>query len=394
MKASTTIYAGSLVCVDGNGLALPAADTSGYNFVGVADEQVTSAASGSYYIRVRTGGDIKLPAVSIAQTMIGDVMYVVDSSDFDDSAGVSNNVQIGTLTQYVSATEGWVDILSATSVPAAATAVSFADGSTLVHEATLTAVDVDAALEELHTEFDDHICEDGAGSSAVSPGTNREHFAGAVAAVGCGVAIRVRSDGSGTTAKYLLAITADYAAGGYPIVSDADPTNVTKQPELYGPSAIGASTNGWAYQVYYQLNSGINTTTSAAGKPIFCGAAGILAIAKPTTGSCWICGSVLSAAADGEIQIMLPACSNPQFTTAYTVTAGDAAANLLDIDTGWGVNPVSFSYFILSSNIVVSGKDEVVTIGTGGAGQIRIADGAATYNTVQNDVVYLIAWLY
>jgi hypothetical protein len=91
---------------------------------------------------------------------------------------------------------------------------------------------------------------------------------------------------------------------------------------------------------------------------------------------------------------MLPACPNPQFTTAYTVSAGDAAANLLDIDTGWGVNPVSFSYFILSSNIVVSGKDEVVTIGTGGAGQIRIADGAATYNTVQNDVVYLIAYLY
>jgi hypothetical protein len=170
----------------------------------------------------------------------------------------------------------------------------------------------------------------------------------------------------------------------------------TKQPEFYGPAAITASTNGWAYRVYRQLNTGVNSTGVSAGAPVFCGAAGILAVAKPgaAAGSVWICGSWLSSAADGEAEILLPAQANPTYTETHTVTAGEAAANLVDIDTGWSVGPASFSYAIRrdTTNIAQHGSDEVISIPS--AGTVRIADGGATYNTTADDIIYFTAWMY
>ena len=56
MKASTTIYKGGLVVVDNTtGLAEPATATTGKTPVGVAEETVTSASSGTYMIQVRRG---------------------------------------------------------------------------------------------------------------------------------------------------------------------------------------------------------------------------------------------------------------------------------------------------------------------------------------------------
>ncbi len=43
VAANTKIYAGSLVCVNAAGYAVPAADTSGYRFAGVALEQVDNS---------------------------------------------------------------------------------------------------------------------------------------------------------------------------------------------------------------------------------------------------------------------------------------------------------------------------------------------------------------
>jgi len=395
MKASTTIYMGAHVCVDTNGQALPAADTAGYKYVGIADERVTSAASGSYYVRVRTGHDVELPCTSVTQAMTGNWLYVVDDEYVDDTAGSVNKVAVGKLRTFISTTRAIVDISTSQAAATDGTAVSFATGAAVVKLAALATATVSAAIDEAYTNIDDVFCNDGDGTTTASPGTNRGVFAKAVAAVGAGVSYRVLADGAGITAKYLVACSADSAGNGVPVVTHADSNNLTRQPDFYCPSAIGAGVLGWAYRVYRQLDSGIDTTTLTAGDPVFLSStAGQTVIAAPALGTKLIVGKALSSQANGEIEYLLPAQANPMFTQAHTVDAGEAAANLVDINTGWGVNPVAISYVITRAGIVVSGKDEVVTIGTGGAGIVRIADGGATYNTTLNDVIYLICWRY
>lgn len=107
MKASTTIYAGSLVMLDSNGLALPAAaSASNKGVVGVATETVTSAASGSYYVHVQEGIFL-FDATSIAQGNENSLMYASADNTFDETQGVNEPVA-GRLVEYVSATSGWI----------------------------------------------------------------------------------------------------------------------------------------------------------------------------------------------------------------------------------------------------------------------------------------------
>ena len=37
-------------------------------------------------------------------------MYAVDDHTFDDAAGPANDIKVGLLVKYVSATKGWIDI--------------------------------------------------------------------------------------------------------------------------------------------------------------------------------------------------------------------------------------------------------------------------------------------
>jgi hypothetical protein len=112
VAAATKIYAGSLVCVNSDGYAVPAADTSGYRFVGAAMEQMdnSSGANGDQVVRVRRSGVFEFDAVSITQAMVGDAMYAVDDHTFDDASGPTNDVKVGVLAKFVSATQGWIDI--------------------------------------------------------------------------------------------------------------------------------------------------------------------------------------------------------------------------------------------------------------------------------------------
>jgi hypothetical protein len=109
MKASTTIYAGTLVMVNSSGTAEPAAaSASNKGVVGVATESKTSAASGSYWITVQEG-EFKFGATSIAQSDVGDLMYAVDDQTIDET-DPTNTPKAGYLTEYISATEGWVKV--------------------------------------------------------------------------------------------------------------------------------------------------------------------------------------------------------------------------------------------------------------------------------------------
>jgi len=112
VAAATKIYAGSMVCVNAAGYAAPAADTSGYRFVGVALEQVDNAAGadGAKMIRLRRVGVFEFDATALSQAKLGDAMYAVDDQTFADTVGVTNHLKVGVLVKYVSTTKGWIDI--------------------------------------------------------------------------------------------------------------------------------------------------------------------------------------------------------------------------------------------------------------------------------------------
>jgi len=112
VAADTKIYAGSLVCANASGYAAPAADTSGYRFAGVAMEQADNSdgSDGGQTVRLRRAGVFEFDAASITQAMVGEAMYATDDHTFDDAAGPTNDIKVGLLVKYVSATKGWIDI--------------------------------------------------------------------------------------------------------------------------------------------------------------------------------------------------------------------------------------------------------------------------------------------
>ncbi len=112
VAAATKIYAGSMVCVNDAGFAVPAADVSGYRFAGVALEQADNGtgANGALLVRLRRTGVFEFDAAALAQARVGDDMYAVDDQTFADTAGVTNHIKVGALAKYVSTTKGWIDI--------------------------------------------------------------------------------------------------------------------------------------------------------------------------------------------------------------------------------------------------------------------------------------------
>jgi len=107
------IYKGTLVALNVAGLAIPAADAANAKVMGVAQEGVDNTLAGHIgggkTIKVRSGCEVRLPATSITQAMVGTTMYVVDDNTFDDAVG-TNSIKAGVLTEYVSATEGYIFI--------------------------------------------------------------------------------------------------------------------------------------------------------------------------------------------------------------------------------------------------------------------------------------------
>lgn len=111
VAAATKIYYGSMVCANAAGFAVPAADTAAFVVMGVATEQIDnlSGANGDKMIRLREGRVHTFDATSITQAMVGKAMYVVDDHTFDDGVG-TNSIKAGTLTKFISATEGEIQI--------------------------------------------------------------------------------------------------------------------------------------------------------------------------------------------------------------------------------------------------------------------------------------------
>jgi hypothetical protein len=109
MKANTTINMGGIVCADATGYAVPGADSSGLRFLGIAAKGVVnSGANGAVYIPIWTQGTFKLTGSGLAITDQGAQVYAAGAATV--AASSTNGIEVGTLSQYISATSGWVTI--------------------------------------------------------------------------------------------------------------------------------------------------------------------------------------------------------------------------------------------------------------------------------------------
>lgn len=106
VKASTTIYKGSIVCVESSsGYAVPGSDTSGLIVVGIADREVVNGTTnGEKWVTVRRGR-FRLAADSGAITQVGANVCVKDSATVAPASVTTNDIAIGPVVRYISATE-------------------------------------------------------------------------------------------------------------------------------------------------------------------------------------------------------------------------------------------------------------------------------------------------
>jgi len=111
VAASTTIYAGSIVMIDEAGYARPAASRAGLcGAVGVAVAKVdnSSGSAGDLDVQVQSG-EFKFAGTTLSQADVGKVVYAEDDQTIDNTRGV-NEATAGILTEYVSASVGWIGI--------------------------------------------------------------------------------------------------------------------------------------------------------------------------------------------------------------------------------------------------------------------------------------------
>lgn len=113
------IYKGALVSLH-SGYLVPAADTAGDVFVGIADQHadntVVGHAAGGISCMVQRDRVALLTTSGMAQSNVGATVYVLDSGTVALTGGVTNHVAVGTIENFVSATQVWVSMNSALAV--------------------------------------------------------------------------------------------------------------------------------------------------------------------------------------------------------------------------------------------------------------------------------------
>jgi len=112
--AAEIIYKGAMVMYDADGYATAGQDTTACIFAGVAFEKIdnSAGASGALSVRVYRPGLFKFACSNMAQTRVGDMMYVGDDQTFYYSTQSTNYVKCGKLAYFESSTAGWIDITS------------------------------------------------------------------------------------------------------------------------------------------------------------------------------------------------------------------------------------------------------------------------------------------
>lgn len=113
VAAGVKIYAGSQVCINGNGYAVPAADTAGYRFAGVSHEYVDNSggANGALKVLVWRDGIFDFSSAGMGADDVGKPVFIADDQTVALSS--TNAVGCGIISEVESATKVWVDIAPA-----------------------------------------------------------------------------------------------------------------------------------------------------------------------------------------------------------------------------------------------------------------------------------------
>lgn len=112
VSADAVIAKGDMVMGDGGYAESPAASAANDGILGIALEDVdnTGGADGDLSVEVMDDIEVLMDATSITAAMIGDVMFGVDATTFDET-DTTNLPEAGVLRPpYVSTTRGWVYI--------------------------------------------------------------------------------------------------------------------------------------------------------------------------------------------------------------------------------------------------------------------------------------------
>ena len=113
VAASTTIPEGALVSINAAGYAVNATDAANDVFVGVADETIdnSSGAAGAKKIKIRRTGVFTVVFAGTATIAdVNTLVYVVDNQTVNLAAATTNDVLVGRIVEFISATKVRVDI--------------------------------------------------------------------------------------------------------------------------------------------------------------------------------------------------------------------------------------------------------------------------------------------
>jgi len=114
VAAGEEIFAGSLVCSNSAGCAVPADDAAGFKFEGVATERADNSdgADGDVSVVVRRRGRFRFAAQTLlTQAALGAAVYAVDDQTVAaDAAETTNDVLVGVLDKVEGAHDCWISI--------------------------------------------------------------------------------------------------------------------------------------------------------------------------------------------------------------------------------------------------------------------------------------------
>lgn len=109
--ASDIIYKGAIVKVNAAGYLAPAAAEAGAAFAGIAYEKCdnSSGSAGDLECQVLREGVFKLEGAGFSQSDVGSAAYASDDQTISNTDG-GNEIRVGVVVKFISATEVWVDI--------------------------------------------------------------------------------------------------------------------------------------------------------------------------------------------------------------------------------------------------------------------------------------------
>lgn len=107
IAATTKILGGTLTALDANKYLVPGADTTGYLFAGISIAEVDNGAGANGDLGVdcyQTGlHELPLQEGNATQADIGTKVYIYDNIQVARIATVTNNVEVGTIVDIISA---------------------------------------------------------------------------------------------------------------------------------------------------------------------------------------------------------------------------------------------------------------------------------------------------